>query len=83
MDVLGRVLAEEIGRAHGPSMVIENRPGAGTVIATEIVSRAPPDGNTLLMPANVRERLFAAPHFGRTWHLADIRVVLGDVRFRG
>ena len=46
MDVLGRVLAEEIGRAHGPSMVIENRPGAGTVIATEIVSRAPPDGNT-------------------------------------
>lgn len=52
MDVLGRVLAEEIGRAHGPSMVIENRPGAGTVIATEIVSRAPPDGNTLLMPAN-------------------------------
>jgi hypothetical protein len=31
----------------------------------------------------VRERLFAAPHFGRTWHLADIRVVLGDVRFRG
>ena len=29
----------------------------------------------------VRERLLAAPHFGRTWHLADIRVVLGDVRF--
>jgi tripartite-type tricarboxylate transporter receptor subunit TctC len=52
MDVLGRVLAEEIGRAHGPTMVIENRPGAGTVIATELVSRAPPDGNTLLMPAN-------------------------------
>ena len=31
----------------------------------------------------VRERLLAAPHFGRTWHLADIRVVLGDVRFWG
>ena len=29
----------------------------------------------------VCKRLFAAPHFGRTWHLADIRVVLGDVRF--
>ena len=52
MDVLGRVLAEGIGRAHGPSMVIENCPGAGTVIATEIVSRAPPDGNT---PADAGE----------------------------
>jgi hypothetical protein len=31
MDVLGRLLAEEIGRAHGPTMVIEDRPGAGTV----------------------------------------------------
>ena len=31
----------------------------------------------------VRDRLFTSPHFGRTWHLVDIRVVLGDVRFRG
>jgi hypothetical protein len=29
-DILGRVLAEQIGKANGPTMVIENRPGRGT-----------------------------------------------------
>jgi tripartite-type tricarboxylate transporter receptor subunit TctC len=51
VDVLARVLAEEVGRT-GPTMVIENRPGAASVIGTEAVSRAAPDGNTLLMMAN-------------------------------
>jgi tripartite-type tricarboxylate transporter receptor subunit TctC len=51
-DIVARVLAEQIGRAHGPAMVIENRPGAGTAIATEAVSRAAPDGNTLLIAGN-------------------------------
>jgi tripartite-type tricarboxylate transporter receptor subunit TctC len=45
------LLADEIGRT-GPTMVIENRPGAGAVIGTEAVSRAAADGNTLLMVAN-------------------------------
>ena len=48
-DFLARVLGEEIGRAQGQTMVIENRPGAGTVIGTEAASRAAPDGNTLLI----------------------------------
>src|SRR6185436_6572425 len=38
-DILARLLADQIGRAQGPTIVIENRPGAGTVIATEAVSR--------------------------------------------
>jgi len=48
-DFLARVLAEQIGRAQGPTMVIENRPGAGSIIGIEAVSRAAPDGNTLLI----------------------------------
>ena len=48
-DFLARVLAEQIGRAQGPTMVIENRPGAGSIIGIEAVSRAVPDGNTLLI----------------------------------
>jgi tripartite-type tricarboxylate transporter receptor subunit TctC len=45
-------LGDEISRAHGPTVVTENRPGAGAVIATEAVSRVAPDGNTLLITAN-------------------------------
>jgi tripartite-type tricarboxylate transporter receptor subunit TctC len=48
-DIVARVLSEQIGRTHGVTIIIENRPGAGTVIGTELASRAPPDGNTLLI----------------------------------
>jgi tripartite-type tricarboxylate transporter receptor subunit TctC len=51
-DILARVLAEEIGKTHGVGTLIENRPGAGTIIATEAASRAAPDGNTVLFNAN-------------------------------
>src|SRR5216110_1333838 len=50
-DILGRLLAEQIGRQNGPTMVVEDRPGAGTVIGTEAVARAAPDGNTVLVVA--------------------------------
>jgi tripartite-type tricarboxylate transporter receptor subunit TctC len=41
-DILARLLADEIGRTQGATMVTENRPGAGTAIAAEAVSHAPP-----------------------------------------
>ena len=50
-DTLARLLGEQIGRAQGLTMLIENRPGAATVIATEAVARAAADGNTLLINA--------------------------------
>jgi tripartite-type tricarboxylate transporter receptor subunit TctC len=45
-DIVARVLGEHIGRTQGVTMLIENRPGAGTVIGTEAAARAAPDGNT-------------------------------------
>ena len=48
-DVLARMLADQIGKAQGQTMVVENRPGAGNTIGTEAVARAAPDGNTLLI----------------------------------
>src|SRR5713101_187722 len=49
MDFLVRLLADQIGRMHGATILIESRPGAGGMIATEAVSRAAPDGATLLI----------------------------------
>ncbi len=51
-DILSRLMAEQIGRAQGPTVVVENRPGGGTVIGTEAVERAEPDGRTVLLVAN-------------------------------
>jgi tripartite-type tricarboxylate transporter receptor subunit TctC len=51
-DILSRLMAEQIGRDQGPTVVVENRPGGGTVIGTEAVARAAPDGTTVLLVAN-------------------------------
>ena len=51
-DLLVRVLAEQIGRNAGVATVVENRPGAASIVGTEFVSRAAPDGGTVLIAAN-------------------------------
>ena len=51
-DILSRLMAEQIGRTQGATVVVENRPGGGTVIGTEAVERAAPDGHTVLLVAN-------------------------------
>src|SRR5882757_3297798 len=51
-DVLTRMVAENWAQMHGIATVIENRPGAATVLGVEATSRAAPDGNTLGLVAN-------------------------------
>jgi tripartite-type tricarboxylate transporter receptor subunit TctC len=58
-DILARMLADHIGSTQPVTMIIENRPGAGTVIGTEAVSRAAPDGNTLLI---LTDSFLVTPH---------------------
>src|SRR5688500_9187664 len=48
-DVLARMIGQWLTARLGQPLVVENRPGAGTNIATEVVVRAAPDGHTLLM----------------------------------
>lgn len=48
-DIVARLLADQAGRSGGPTMVVENRPGAGGAVGTETVARATPDGATLLV----------------------------------
>lgn len=51
-DILARLLAEHIGTAHGQNLIVENRPGASASIGYELVSRAAPDGKTLIIGAD-------------------------------
>lgn len=48
-DLVGRILQDELAKAIGQTVVIENRGGAGGSVGTEAVARATPDGYTLLM----------------------------------
>jgi tripartite-type tricarboxylate transporter receptor subunit TctC len=63
VDVVARQLAEQIAQAQGATFIIENRPGAGTIIGTDAVARANPDGNTLLV---VPHSFLVAPQLHKT-----------------
>src|SRR5882672_11209503 len=47
-DVIARFIAQDMSASTGQSFVVENKPGANAIIATEMVARAPADGYTLL-----------------------------------
>src|SRR4051812_10432893 len=48
-DLLGRLLADQLKNGLGATVVVENRPGAGTTLGAELVAKSEPDGYTLLM----------------------------------
>jgi len=51
VDIVARTLGDELARRWNGSIVVENRPGAGGMIATEAAAKAPPDGYTLIIVA--------------------------------
>jgi tripartite-type tricarboxylate transporter receptor subunit TctC len=50
-DLLARLIGQKLAERLGPAVVVENKLGAGAIIATEYVARAVPDGCTLLLGA--------------------------------
>ena len=74
-DVVARLLAKELTEDLGQSFVVENKPGAGSNIATESVIRAPADGYTLLMMAvtnAINQTLYPNLKFDVTKELSPI-----------
>ena len=61
-DVYTRAIAEELRKSLRQPFIMENRPGAGTTIGTDVVAKSQPDGYTLLMVSGtqtVNETLYA------------------------
>lgn len=48
-DIVGRIVAQKLSERLGQSVVVENRPGAGGSIGSDLVAKSVPDGYTLLM----------------------------------
>src|SRR4051812_22227330 len=49
MDTVARGLAQKLGDSLGQTVVVDNRPGAGSAVALEILAASAPDGHTLMM----------------------------------
>src|SRR5215212_9125974 len=62
VDVLGRIMAQQLSNALGQSFVVENRPGAGGLVALEAAAKSAPDGYTLVVgsggPLTISPSLF-------------------------
>ena len=51
-DLMARAVGEAIGRQLGQPVVVDNRPSAGSIVASQVVAKAAPDGHTLLLMSN-------------------------------
>jgi tripartite-type tricarboxylate transporter receptor subunit TctC len=79
-DIVARLMGQWLSERLGQPFVIENRPGAGTNIATEAVVNAPPDGYTLLLAnlANaINATLYEKLNFNFIRDIAPVRASCG------
>jgi tripartite-type tricarboxylate transporter receptor subunit TctC len=78
-DIVARLLAQRLSDKLGQPFVVENRPGGGTNIGTEMAVRAPPDGYTLLMAnssAVVNQALHKTLPFTFSTDLVPVAIVM-------
>jgi len=74
-DIYARFIGDRLQKTLGQPFVIENRPGAGAIIGTDVVAKSSPDGYTLLMMSNthtVNESLFTKKPYSLLRDLAPI-----------
>ena len=80
MDVVARIVADQLSADIGQPVVVENKPGAGGAIAVQAMLSAPPDGNTIMMTAS--NILTEIPHVMKTAFdpLKDVKPVTAIAR---
>jgi len=74
-DLLARIIGEQLGVRFGQRIIIDNRPGAGTIVGTELVVKSNPDGYTLLLssaPLAINPGLYPKMSYDATRDLAGV-----------
>jgi tripartite-type tricarboxylate transporter receptor subunit TctC len=78
-DILARAVAEGMGRELKQTVIVDNRPGAGGNVGTEVVARAKPDGYTLMVttagPLSINQHLYKKLPFDPVKDLAPISML--------
>jgi tripartite-type tricarboxylate transporter receptor subunit TctC len=78
-DILARLLGQKLSERLGRNFIVENRPGAGTVIGSNAVAKAAPDGYTLLMATSTPMAINATLHKNLPYNPATDLVPIGMV----
>src|SRR5947207_9077306 len=70
-DIIGRLLADQLAPVLGQQLIVENKPGAGSMIGTALAAKAPPDGYTLFIGGS--SAMVINPHLYRNleYQLSD------------
>jgi tripartite-type tricarboxylate transporter receptor subunit TctC len=83
-DVLARAIGDRLGTAIKQPVVVENRPGAGTLLGADLVAKAPADGYTLLMATSttlgISPAIYSKPAIDPVKEFAPVSLV-GSVNF--
>jgi len=77
-DVLARTVGQKLGAAFGQTFVIDNRPGAGSMVGTDIAARATPDGYTIIlsdMPHTINPSIYAKVPYDPVKDFTPISVI--------
>jgi tripartite-type tricarboxylate transporter receptor subunit TctC len=80
-DVLGRMVGERLRKALNQAVVVENKPGAGTLLGAGVVAKAPPDGYMLMVATSTTLGISPFLYEGTPFRISDLTGVamLGDV----
>ncbi|HXJ54225.1 MAG TPA: tripartite tricarboxylate transporter substrate binding protein [Burkholderiales bacterium] len=80
IDVMARQLAERLGRVWGQPVVVENKPGANTIVAADAVAKSAPDGYTVLMTTDatfsINPHLYASLPFDTQRDFAPVTMLV-------